>query len=54
MQPNLPGDVVHVVQAVCAISVSVGLQVVGDVMWFRYGLKSLLDCLECSLFLTGL
>ena len=46
-------DEVHAIEAVCGVSVSVSLQVVGDVVRRWCGLQGLLDSLQCSLLLKG-
>lgn len=54
-QAAVLGDEVHVVclVAICVSSVSVAVQVVGNVVRLRDGLQGLLDCHQRSLLLKG-
>lgn len=54
-QAAVLGDVVHVVSlvAICVSSVSVAIQVVGNVVRLKDGLQGLLDCHQRSLLLKG-
>ena len=50
---DLLGDVVHAFQAVCGVSVSVAVQVVGDVVGQWCDFQFVFDSCECSLLLKG-